>query len=112
MQNPLIEKLSSKTFKAPSSASGVQPVVEVQLQKDPGTGGITTDPYLRVNVVQRTMPSESSSGDMHGSPMDNVYAIGDCAVIPGEHLSYIHTALGHKDRLISTPYTPSALYTF
>lgn len=83
MQNPLIKKLGSKVFKAPSSAPGVQS--EVQLEKDPRTGGIITDPYLRVSVVPRGLGPEAGSKDSCGSPMNDVYAIGDCAVIPGKH---------------------------
>ncbi|KAK7746073.1 hypothetical protein SLS62_009598 [Diatrype stigma] len=86
MQNPLIKKLSSKVFKSPSNAPGAQSALEVQLEKDPRTGGVITDPYLRVNVVPRGVGSEPGSEDSRGSPLNDVYAIGDCAVIPGKGL--------------------------
>ncbi|RYP44372.1 hypothetical protein DL768_009158 [Monosporascus sp. mg162] len=86
MQNPLVEKLSCKKFTAPQIAPDAKSPVEVQLETDPRTGGLITDSYLRVNVTPRTAKSERSVHNLHADPLVDVYAIGDCAVIPGAAL--------------------------
>ncbi len=90
MQNPLVEKLGSQEFRAHSSIPGMQSAGKVRLEKDPRTGGIITDQYLRVCVAPKGAHSEPNKEDMQSNPMTDVYAIGDCAVIPGECFEYIY----------------------
>ncbi|KAI1760138.1 FAD/NAD(P)-binding domain-containing protein [Hypoxylon sp. FL1150] len=75
MQNPLAQKLESKTFKLQSSD------LEMQLQKDAKTGGIITDDSLRVHMVPRAATLEEREGQ--ATPLPDVYGIGDCTVISG-----------------------------
>ncbi|KAL7627176.1 hypothetical protein AAE478_003952 [Parahypoxylon ruwenzoriense] len=83
MQNPLIRKLGAKTFKLPSPNSGSEATAEMQLQRDAKTGGIATDPHLRVKMIPYSA-AESRSGtsqEQEATPMPDVYGIGDCTVI-------------------------------
>ncbi|KAI6087531.1 FAD/NAD(P)-binding domain-containing protein [Hypoxylon rubiginosum] len=78
MQNPLVQKLESKTFKMPSSDS------KMQLQKHAKTGGIVTDANLRVHMVPNPATSKSSPDpESNAALLPDVYGIGDCTVISG-----------------------------
>lgn len=78
MQNPIIQKLASKTFKLPSSDA------EMQLQRDARTGGIVADENLRVNTIPGGVISKPLSDQgKQASPLQDVYGLGDCTVIPG-----------------------------
>lgn len=65
MQNPLVKKLEDK------SIAGLG-----KMAKDQKTGGIITDEHLRVQMSSGQEGAETTS-------LPDVYAIGDCAVIPG-----------------------------
>ncbi|KAI0537365.1 pyridine nucleotide-disulfide oxidoreductase-domain-containing protein [Xylaria digitata] len=70
MLNPLIEKLEAKAVSGIKEASSKG---EVQLQKDPKTGGLVTDDHLRVRIVPKPGGQEQILPD--------VYSIGDCTVV-------------------------------
>lgn len=81
MQNPLVEKLVSRSFAAGKGQGEGEE--EVHLLKDPKTGGIVTDPYLRA----RTTAAAGRTADSPATGvLDDVFVIGDCAVIesPGQ----------------------------
>jgi NADH dehydrogenase len=65
MQNPLVKKLEDKTI------AGLG-----RMAKDQKTGGIITDEHLRVQMSSGQEGAATTS-------LPDVYAIGDCAVIPG-----------------------------
>ncbi|KAI0849337.1 FAD/NAD(P)-binding domain-containing protein [Daldinia vernicosa] len=81
MQNPLIQKLESKVFKMPGLDA------DMQLQRDPKTGGIITDANLRVNMIPHSSASESvPTQEQKAALIPDVYSVGDCSVIPGMSL--------------------------
>ncbi|KAI0834818.1 FAD/NAD(P)-binding domain-containing protein [Hypoxylon sp. FL0890] len=81
MRGPLVQKLVGKTFKLPSSDT------EMQLQKNPRTGGLVTDANLRVHMIPHAASSESGpSQDQKSTPLPDVYGIGDCTMISGMSL--------------------------
>jgi NADH dehydrogenase len=55
------------------------------IQKDPKTSSIVTDSHLRVHVVSRDNGSKSGLGT-DSFPLPDIFAIGDCSVIPGQSL--------------------------
>lgn len=61
MQNPLLQKLQDKTIEGIGT-----------ITMDPKTGGIVTDPHLRVQL-------DGPSGQR--STLPDVFAMGDCAVV-------------------------------
>lgn len=67
MQNPLVKHLEEKSIQGLG-----------KIAKDQKTGGIITDDHLRVQVTCDTNSNESKA-----TSLPDVYAIGDCAVIPG-----------------------------
>lgn len=80
MQNPLIDKLTQKTFDLPRVAGAEKPASggSVRLQKDPKTGSIFTDHHLRVNVVPGATAADQAR-EASATAMADVFAIGDCA---------------------------------
>jgi NADH dehydrogenase FAD-containing subunit len=84
MQNPLVQKIEEKVFKT-SSDGEAQTSSEVMIQKDPKTSSIITDTHLRVNVVPTEAHSKSDSAT-NSRLLPDVFAIGDCAMIPGQSL--------------------------
>ncbi|KAH6888558.1 putative pyridine nucleotide-disulfide oxidoreductase [Thelonectria olida] len=68
MQNPLVGELLGREIE------GVG-----RIAKDPKSGGIVTDSHLRVQV-------QSSDGSGKTTTLPDVYAIGDCAVVPDQAL--------------------------
>ena len=83
MQNPLVEKLGSKTFEAtPDTSTSQSGAHVIQLERDPRTGGIITDSHLR--MLTSAAKSAYPGSDVT-TALDDVYVIGDCAVIAGEH---------------------------
>ena len=65
MQNPLIRKLQEKKLDGGAT-----------IARDPRTGGIKTDPHLRVQVN-----SHSPEGGGTLATLPDVFAMGDCAVV-------------------------------
>ncbi|KAK8057650.1 hypothetical protein PG996_011587 [Apiospora saccharicola] len=86
MQNPLIEKVTSKAFDCPPIAGTEELGGQIRLQRNPKTGSILTDHHLRVNVVPQDAPPENGNTYPHPGAMTDVYAIGDCAAIPDQAL--------------------------
>ena len=85
MQNPLVEKLGSKTFDAPPGVTNPQPGLRVRLERDPRTGSIVTDSFLRMRSTAVAGAGSESEPQATGSHLlDDCYVIGDCAVIAGE----------------------------
>lgn len=93
MQNPLVEKLAGKSLcdlSATSGSSDAAPT-EYLLEKDPKTGGIITDDRLRARLVAAggssgsgdPSTSTSTSTDPAAQRLDDVFVIGDCAVVDG-----------------------------
>ncbi|KAI1115049.1 pyridine nucleotide-disulfide oxidoreductase-domain-containing protein [Nemania sp. NC0429] len=74
MQNPLIQKLASSKVVGSSGAA------TTRLQHDEKTGGLVTDPRLRVTTVS----GEPGPGQEDVSVLPDVYCIGDCAVVAGQ----------------------------
>ncbi|KAL2156157.1 hypothetical protein VTH82DRAFT_902 [Thermothelomyces myriococcoides] len=83
MANPLIAKLASKrlplTGLNPLSTS---PPTTRHLLRDARTGGILTDPYLRARTTITTSDPGSAPGP--DGVLEDVYVIGDCAVMENE----------------------------
>ena len=77
MANPLIEKLTSKSFTLPAIHSSPSPVDSPlplrKLSKDPRTGSLLTDPFLRAQ--------HSLDGNAVPTPLEDVFVIGDCGLI-------------------------------
>jgi NADH dehydrogenase FAD-containing subunit len=80
MQNPFVEQMVNKQFSAVSEAEAPKS----HLLKDPRTGGIVTDGYLRARIADDTI---SKSGEIAISAvapvLPDVFVIGDCAVVEG-----------------------------
>ncbi len=79
MANPLIAKLASKAIAAP----GPNPPTTSQstprhLLRDARSGGIMTDAHLRART---TNPSQKGDDQSPQPVLDDVYVIGDCAVL-------------------------------
>lgn len=81
MQNPLVEKLVQKTV----GGGGAW-----RLEKDPKTGGIIVDDRFRARLTTGTNTKDnnanddqiaSSSAAASGQLLDDVFVIGDCAVV-------------------------------
>ncbi|AEO69258.1 3f3ba08b-d16d-45d1-b9b4-672436b631a3 [Thermothielavioides terrestris] len=88
MANPLIAKLAAKELTSagrnpPPNPSQPAPAA-LRLLRDSRTGGIVTDAYLRARLSGTT--AEGGSGDRAASPgiLEDVYVIGDCAVMENE----------------------------
>jgi NADH dehydrogenase FAD-containing subunit len=78
MQNPLVEKLVGKGFIPTTQETGPE---THYLLKDKKTGGIVTDPYLRARL---TTSETTTDPDGTKAILDDVYVIGDCAVIEND----------------------------
>jgi NADH dehydrogenase FAD-containing subunit len=85
MQNPLVEKMGEKVFYPPAVQGEAQSRTTVQIQRDPKTSSIITDPHLRVNTVSYGAASGSAQA-VPPTPLLDVFAIGDCAAIDGNVL--------------------------
>jgi len=68
MQNPLIERLTGKEFTLAESDAD-----PTHLARDPKTGGLVTDAYLRARIE-----------GLEGKVLKDVFVIGDCAVTESE----------------------------
>ena len=85
MANPLISKLASKSHtifphsSIPTNPKSGETAVNRHLLVDPRTGGLMTDGQLRAQTV--TDDESKQKGFM-----DDVFVIGDCAVIEGNPL--------------------------
>ncbi|KAK8092059.1 hypothetical protein PG997_002420 [Apiospora hydei] len=87
MQNPLIEKLTSKALDCPPAVGNEElSNQQIRLQKNPKTGSILTDHYLRVNVVPKDAPPENGNTYPNPGAMSDVFAIGDCAAFTDQAL--------------------------
>lgn len=78
MQNPLVEKLVNKAFIPTTVDTGPE---THHLLKDKKTGGIVTDPFLRARITKSEITTDP---DDTNATLDNVYVIGDCAVIEND----------------------------
>ncbi|KAK4140335.1 pyridine nucleotide-disulfide oxidoreductase-domain-containing protein [Dichotomopilus funicola] len=85
MANPLIAKLASKDLHLPgTNPFSTSPSTRRRLLRDPRTGGIVTDEYLRA----RTTTTSTKEGETTKTTpatttddiLDDVYIIGDCAI--------------------------------
>ncbi|UKZ77078.1 hypothetical protein TrVFT333_004796 [Trichoderma virens FT-333] len=80
MQNPLVEQLVSKEFAIAKDSALEQDKTSLhRLLKDPKTGGIFTDRYLRARI---TDGQDTAAGT--GDVLPDVYVMGDCAVIEAD----------------------------
>ncbi|KAH8653669.1 pyridine nucleotide-disulfide oxidoreductase-domain-containing protein [Xylariales sp. PMI_506] len=89
MQNPLVQKMQEKEFSIPNSPDGAPLSTEVvKIERDQRTGGILTDGHLRVNVISSGNETAAAAALKDGqvTNLPDVFAIGDCAVIPGQDL--------------------------
>jgi len=75
MQNPLVGRLLRKEFSLPRQTAG-EPSKVVAIKKHERTGGIVTDPHLRVQI---TTPDGDAS-------LPDVFAIGDCSSVSSQSL--------------------------
>ncbi|RFU75759.1 nadph dehydrogenase [Trichoderma arundinaceum] len=81
MQNPFVEQLVGKEFAA-SGSELEKETSRYSLLKDPKTGGIITDSYLRARITDSQVPEAQDSAVAAEAPvMPDVFVIGDCAVI-------------------------------
>lgn len=78
MQNPLVEKLVNKAFIPVQPNS--EPVTH-HILKDKRTGGIVVDPYLRARITKSEITTDP---DETKATLDDVYVIGDCAVMEND----------------------------
>lgn len=95
MQNPLIERLMSKSLSAPLPVEGQEAPRELRLEKDGKTGGVITDDRFRARLadasaLKKDNTAATPAGDAPGSGaavglqsqiLNDVFVIGDCAVI-------------------------------
>ncbi|KAI1334178.1 pyridine nucleotide-disulfide oxidoreductase-domain-containing protein [Xylariaceae sp. FL0016] len=87
MQNPLVQKLESKTMPFLEPSGDRLSGATMQLQKDAKTGGIVTDAHLRVTTTVSQDPARHHAPDtIQGDPLPDVYGIGDCTVVAGQKL--------------------------
>ncbi|KAL2167565.1 hypothetical protein VTG60DRAFT_1111 [Thermothelomyces hinnuleus] len=83
MANPLIAKLAAKRLPLPgANPFSTSPPTTRHLLRDARTGGILTDAYLRARTAITT--SEPGSTPEPDSVLEDVYVIGDCAVMENE----------------------------
>ncbi|KAK4216121.1 putative external mitochondrial NADH-ubiquinone oxidoreductase 1 precursor [Rhypophila decipiens] len=85
MANPLIQKLASKEFALPATHSTYPSPVDAplpirKLSRDPRTGSLLTDSFLR---AQYHTPSTNSDHQKKTTPqaLEDVFVIGDCSQI-------------------------------
>jgi NADH dehydrogenase len=83
MANPLISKLAAKQIPLPG-ANPPSTQATRHLLRDSRTGGILTDAHLRALVSTSTNPAEEQQQQQHQAPLEDVYVIGDCAVLQNE----------------------------
>ncbi|KAI0022096.1 pyridine nucleotide-disulfide oxidoreductase-domain-containing protein [Xylariomycetidae sp. FL0641] len=87
MQNPIVRKMERKVLQRRVVPGGdVVAGAEMQLQKDPKTGGIVIDEHLRVTTVPANADADAdanATGEETGI-LPDVYALGDCTVVAGK----------------------------
>lgn len=95
MQNPLIERLMSKSLSAPLPVEGQEAPRELRLEKDGKTGGVITDDRFRARLADASAlkKDNTAAAPAGGAPggraavglqsqiLNDVFVIGDCAVI-------------------------------
>ncbi|KAJ0118460.1 external NADH-ubiquinone oxidoreductase 1 [Diaporthe amygdali] len=87
MQNPLIEKLMSKSLSGALPVEGQEAPREFRLERDSKTGGIITDGRFRAQLADSTAlkgDNTATNGPAAGLQtqiLNDVFVIGDCAVI-------------------------------
>ncbi|KAI0389405.1 FAD/NAD(P)-binding domain-containing protein [Xylariaceae sp. FL0594] len=82
MQNPLLERLASKTLTQIAPTGEAIEGRATRLNKDKRTGGLVTDGRLRVTTV----PAATQPGDIHGTDgavgiLPDVFSMGDCTIV-------------------------------
>ncbi|KAL2124294.1 hypothetical protein VTJ04DRAFT_659 [Mycothermus thermophilus] len=84
MANPLVAKLAARSHGArplgPNPLTGAPTPPARRLVRDPRTGGLVTDPFLRA----RTTTDLESADPKPDGMLDDVFVIGDCAVIESD----------------------------
>lgn len=84
MQNPLVEKLVGKEF-AVANGLGTGGEASRHLLKDPKTGGIVTDGYLRARITDGKVSEPHENAVDAAAPVtSDVFVIGDCAVMEND----------------------------
>ncbi|KAK4157925.1 pyridine nucleotide-disulfide oxidoreductase-domain-containing protein [Chaetomidium leptoderma] len=89
MANPLMAKLAAQELASPgpNPPTPTTATSPHHLLLDPRTGGIVTDAYLRARTSTTTPSSKSpssSSSSNNNSILEDVYVIGDCAVLKNQ----------------------------
>jgi NADH dehydrogenase len=91
MANPLIAKLVSKELALDgANPPSTDPGTTRHLLRDARTGGIVTDPYLRARTATKggndvkDDKASSQPGGGGGGILEDVYVIGDCAVMEND----------------------------
>ncbi|KAL2164468.1 hypothetical protein VTH06DRAFT_3684 [Thermothelomyces fergusii] len=83
MANPLIAKLAAKRLPLPgANPLSASPPTTRHLLRDARTGGILTDAHLRARTT--TTASEPGSAPEPDGVLEDVYVIGDCAVVEND----------------------------
>lgn len=79
MQNPFVEQMVKKQFTAVNEADASKN----HLLKDPRTGGIVTDGYLRARITDNEASNSDETAPTATPVLPDVFVIGDCAVVEG-----------------------------
>lgn len=81
MANPLISKLAAKRLLSPGANNPRSADPPRHLVRDARTGGLVTDAHLRARTEAR---GDGNGDGKQPGVMDDVYVIGDCAVMENE----------------------------
>ncbi|KAK4106513.1 FAD/NAD(P)-binding domain-containing protein [Parathielavia hyrcaniae] len=84
MANPLIAKLAAKQLASPGPNPPADASAARSLLRDPRTGGIMTDAHLRARTSTIQPANEASPHPKARGILEDVYVIGDCAVMENE----------------------------
>ncbi|KAL6909154.1 pyridine nucleotide-disulfide oxidoreductase domain-containing protein [Trichoderma evansii] len=80
MQNPFVEQMVNKQFTSVDEAEAPRN----HLLKDPRTGGIVTDGFLRARITDSKINESNVTAESTAAPvLSDVFVIGDCAVVEG-----------------------------
>jgi NADH dehydrogenase len=82
MQNPFVEQLMGKEFATADGSELETEAPKQRLLKDPRTGGIITDGYLRARITDSQALKVNDTVVAAATPvMPDVFVIGDCTVM-------------------------------